>query len=58
MRVMNVRSIKLEFSLDVVVTVVFWANFMNEQIQNIRQRNFYSNSKKLIQKTIHKTLSG
>ena len=27
------------FSLDVVVTIVFWANFMNEQTQNNRQRS-------------------
>ena len=26
-------------NLDVVVTIVFWANFMNEQTQNNRQRN-------------------
>ena len=36
---MNVRSIKLKFSLDVVVTIMFCANFMNEQTQNNRQRS-------------------
>ena len=39
MRVMNVRSVKLKFSLDVVVTIVFCANFMNGQTQNNRQRS-------------------
>ena len=28
------EAFKLKFSLDVVVTIVFWANFMNEQTQN------------------------
>ena len=36
---MNVRSIKLKFSLDVAVTIVLWANFMNEQTQNNRERS-------------------
>ena len=30
---------KLKLNFDVVVTIVFWANFMNEQTQNNRQRS-------------------
>ena len=36
------EAFKLKFSLDVVVTIVFWANFMNEQTQNNRQRSRFS----------------
>ena len=31
------EAFKLKFSLDVVVMIVFWANFMNEQTQNNRE---------------------
>ena len=27
------KAFKLKFSLDVVVTIVFWANFMNEKLK-------------------------
>ena len=33
------EAFKIKFSLDVVVTIMFWAKFMNEQTQNNRQRN-------------------
>ena len=62
MRVMNVRSIKLKFTLDaVVVMIMFWVNFMNEQTQNNRQRNsflkiFILNPKSYSFKVIRKTL--
>ena len=29
------EAFKLKFSLDIVVTIVFWANFMNEQTKTI-----------------------
>ena len=35
------EAFKLKFNLDVVVTIVFWANFMNEQTQNNRQRSLF-----------------
>ena len=35
-------------SLYVVATIVFWANFMNEQTEKPFLENFYSKSKKLI----------
>ena len=31
------EAFKLKFSLDVVVMIVFWASFMNEQTQNNRE---------------------
>ena len=44
------EAFKLKFSLDVVVTIVFWANFMYEQTQTIAREavswKFYSKSKK------------
>ena len=33
------EAFKLKFNLDVVVTIAFWANFMNEQTQNNWQRS-------------------
>ena len=38
-KVMRVMNVRIKFSLDVVVTIVVWANFMNEQTQNNRQRS-------------------
>ena len=33
------KELSLNFSLDVVVTIVFWANFMNQQTQNNKERS-------------------
>ena len=36
------EAFKLKFSLDVAVTIVFWANSTNEQTQNNRQRSVHA----------------
>ena len=54
MRVMNVRSIKLKFTLDAVVTIVFSTNFMNEQTQNNRQRSLFFFMKSFLYSTKRK----
>ena len=54
MRVMNVRSIKLKFTLDAIVTIVFSTNFMNEQTQNNRQRSRFFFMKSFLYSTKRK----